>query len=422
MLVLGAGAGADVLQAHYHGARQIDAVELNPQVVDLVRRRFADYAGGIYSAGVDPATPDRACACGRGARLRGGQQATLRPHPCGAARFVQRVLGRPARAVGELPLHGEALQDDLQHLEPGGLLAITRWVRLPPRDALKLFAAAVVALERSGVADPASRLALVRSWQTSTLLVKNGAFSSEDIAAIKAFCTERSFDVAFYPGMKPQEANRYNVVAPPDLFDGATALLGPGRDEFLQQLQVPHRPGHRRQAALLPLLQVALAARAAVAEGARRPAAARMGISGARGHAGPGGACKPAVDRRCPRPGSRWVGARRRDSLPPARSQPPRPRLLCGDRLRLHVHRDRVHPEVRAVPEPPALRGGSRAVRVSAVRRNRQRRLQALARRQRAGAAARGGGGGGSDRTVSGALPRPASLAVPARGCAAGLR
>jgi hypothetical protein len=128
----------------------------------------------------------------------------------------------------------QALRDDLRHLEPGGLLAITRWVALPPRDALKLFAAAVAALESSGVADPASRLALVRSWQTSTLLVKNGAFSSEDITAIKAFCAERSFDVAFYPGMKPEEANRHNVVAPPDVFDGATALLGPGRDEFLR--------------------------------------------------------------------------------------------------------------------------------------------------------------------------------------------
>ena len=49
---------------------------------------------------------------------------------------------------------------------------------------------------------PASRLALVRSWQTSTLLVKNGAFSGADIVAIKAFCAERSFDVAFYPGMQ----------------------------------------------------------------------------------------------------------------------------------------------------------------------------------------------------------------------------
>ena len=136
----------------------------------------------------------------------------------------------------------EAVQDDLRHLQPGGLLAITRWVTLPPRDALKLFGAAVLALQRSGVSDPASQLALVRSWKTSTLLVRNGAFGSEDIAAIKAFCVARSFDLAFYPGMKPQEANRYNVVAAPDLFDGATALLGPGRDEFLQNYKFDIAP------------------------------------------------------------------------------------------------------------------------------------------------------------------------------------
>jgi hypothetical protein len=75
----------------------------------------------------------------------------------------------------------------------------------------------------------------VRSWKTSTLVVKNAApFDAEEIAAIRAFCTARSFDLAFYPGMRPEEANRYNVVEPPDLFDGATALLGPGRDAFMR--------------------------------------------------------------------------------------------------------------------------------------------------------------------------------------------
>ena len=34
--------------------------------------------------------------------------------------------------------------------------------------------------------------------------------------------------------MRPEEANRYSVVERPDLFDAATALLGPGRDEFLR--------------------------------------------------------------------------------------------------------------------------------------------------------------------------------------------
>jgi len=235
VLVLGAGAGADVLQARYHGARQIDAVELNPQVVDLVRRRFADYAGGIYADGDDSGLPGSARL--HVAEARGFVTASQQRYDLIHVALLDSFSASSAGlyALSENYLYTvQALQDDLRHLEPGGLLSITRWVALPPRDALKLFAAAVVALERSGVADPASRLALVRSWQTSTLLVKNGAFSGEDIAAIKAFCTERSFDLAFYPGMQPQEANRYNVVAPPDLFAGATALLGPGRNEFLQ--------------------------------------------------------------------------------------------------------------------------------------------------------------------------------------------
>ncbi|WP_332778320.1 spermidine synthase [Polaromonas sp.] len=227
VLVLGAGAGADVLQAHYHDARQIDAVELNPQVVDLVRRRFADYAGGIY----------RQTARVHVAEARGFVAASKERYDLIHVALLDSFSASSAGlyALSENYLYTvEALQDDLRHLQPGGLLAITRWVTLPPRDALKLFAAAVVALERSGVADPGSRLALVRSWKTSTLLVKNGAFGGADIAAIKAFCAERSFDLAFYPGMRPQEANRYNVVERPDLFDGAAALLSPGREAFLQ--------------------------------------------------------------------------------------------------------------------------------------------------------------------------------------------
>ena len=48
VLVLGAGGGADVLQALYHHALRIDAVELNPQMVDLVHREFGQFTGHIY--------------------------------------------------------------------------------------------------------------------------------------------------------------------------------------------------------------------------------------------------------------------------------------------------------------------------------------------------------------------------------------
>ncbi|UUZ75668.1 hypothetical protein LP414_28910 [Polaromonas sp. P1(28)-13] len=311
----------------------------------------------------------------------------------------------------------EAVQDDLRHLQPGGLLAITRWVTLPPRDALKLFAAAVVALERSGVADPGSRLAMIRSWKTSTLLVKNGAFSDADIAAIKAFCVARSFDLAFYPGMRPEEANRYNVVERPDLFDGAAALLSPGREAFLQGYKFHIAPAtddkphffhffkwrslpellSLKEQGGLPLLEWGYPVLVATLVQAVVASLLLIGLPLA------------------------WVArGRRSEEQQPAtrRVAGPRPRLLSGDRFRLHVHRDCVHPEVRSVSEPPALCGRGRAVRVSAVRWNRQPRFQALGRKHQGHAAP--GGGGGRYLPVSGALPGPASLALPTLDGAAG--
>ncbi len=44
-------------------------------------------------------------------------------------------------AVGENYLYTrQAFEVFLHHLRPGGLLAVTRWARMPPRDELKLFA------------------------------------------------------------------------------------------------------------------------------------------------------------------------------------------------------------------------------------------------------------------------------------------
>jgi spermidine synthase len=50
VLVLGAGAGSDVLQALYHRVRSVDAVELNPQIVELVQERYRTFSGRPYSA------------------------------------------------------------------------------------------------------------------------------------------------------------------------------------------------------------------------------------------------------------------------------------------------------------------------------------------------------------------------------------
>jgi SAM-dependent methyltransferase len=235
VLVLGAGTGADVLQAHYHDASAIDAVELNPQVVELLRGRYAAYSGGLYTR----------IARVHVAEARGFVAASNEHYDLIEVALLDSFSASSAGqyALSENYLYTvEALQDALRHLQPGGLLAITRWVTLPPRGAFKLLAAAALALQRSGVAEPASSLALVHGWQTSTLLVRNGAFDEADIAAIKAFCDRRSFDLAFYRGMPPREANRFNLVAPPTLYKGAQALLGADREAFQRSYKFAIEP------------------------------------------------------------------------------------------------------------------------------------------------------------------------------------
>src|SRR5215831_11183989 len=229
-LVLGAGGGADVLQALYHRASRIDAVELNPQMVDLVSREFSEFTGHIYGRSEVSLHVAEARSFVAGSRRHWDliQLALLDSYAASAAGVL---------ALSESPIYTiEALQAYLDHLNPDGIVAITRWVGNPPRDTVKLFATAIAALEAdvgTGETDPGERLALLYGWNTATLLVKNGRFTRDEITTLRSFAAERQFDVAWYPGMRDDEANHYNRLAKPTLYDAAVALLGPGRSAFL---------------------------------------------------------------------------------------------------------------------------------------------------------------------------------------------
>jgi spermidine synthase len=227
VLVLGAGGGADVLQARYHGAERITAVEMNAQLLDFVRDEYAAFSGDIYRDDrVDVRIAEARDFVARVRRHYDVIQMT------GVDAFGATASG--LHALNENYLYTvEALQAYLDRLKPGGLLSITRWVDLPPRDGIKLFATAVTALEGRGIEDPGLRLAWVRNWSSNTLIIKNGVLSDKQIDALRAFAADRQFDLAYYPGMSRDEANRYNILSAPQFFDAATALLGPRRENFL---------------------------------------------------------------------------------------------------------------------------------------------------------------------------------------------
>ena len=240
-LILGAGGGADVLQALYHRAENIDAVELNPQFARLVTTDYADFAGHLYQ------TP--------GVTLHIAEARSFAAGSPGDYDLIQVSLldSFSASASGQYALSEnhlyttEALAEFLKQLAQHGFLSITRWIKLPPRDTLKLFATSVAALRSSGVNDPGQQLILIRGWQTSTLLVKNGAVNAQDIERVKAFCAARSFDAVWYPGITRDESNRYNRLRDAWFHDAAQALLGEQREGFLDDYKFNLRPSSDNQ-------------------------------------------------------------------------------------------------------------------------------------------------------------------------------
>ncbi len=112
MLIIGAAGGNEIQASLFYGAGQIDAVELNPVTVSLLRGEFADYAGNITRA------PERQLRPGRRANVPRPQRRRVRHHLVRRARQLRRVQRRHVgrvRAVGELPLHRG---DDRERVRP----------------------------------------------------------------------------------------------------------------------------------------------------------------------------------------------------------------------------------------------------------------------------------------------------------------
>ena len=239
VLVLGAGGGGDVLSALYHGAASVDAVELNPQILELVAKEYSDFAGHIYAP--DSPYPVQVHV----AEARGFVRSTAKRYDLIQIALLDSVSASAAgtHALSESYLYTvESITDLYQHLAPGGIISITRWLKTPPRDMIRLFATTVEALEQIAGTDSAQQLAMIRGWRTGTLLIKKGTFHAANRAKIQQFCRERSFDVAYSPQMSEAEANRYNQLTEPIYFRAAQAILSNGRKQFYDGYPFDVRP------------------------------------------------------------------------------------------------------------------------------------------------------------------------------------
>jgi hypothetical protein len=227
LLIIGPGGGAPLSLAQLNAVENIDAVAANRQMVELIQSRLVQKGGSVY-------------------RLPGVR--TYFESPRG---YLQRTKGRydlillpllDSAGTGGAGLQAaqenylftvQSLRGFIRHLTEKGLVCITVGAKTPPRDGLRIFNTAITALQQEGLA-PAGRLALIRSWETVTLVAQKTPWTENQLKRIHDFCDRRGFDVCYLPGLRPEAVNRFHVLSRPFYYEGAQELLGMHRQHYIE--------------------------------------------------------------------------------------------------------------------------------------------------------------------------------------------
>jgi len=226
VLVVGVGGGADIHQAILKKAGSVTALEMNDAVIGALRGPLRERSGTIASVlGVVILNRE----------ARNYLATTVRTYDLIQMSLVDAFgfAGAGLRAGQESYLFTvEAFEEMVRRLKPGGVISVTRWAEVPPRDALKIVDAMAQALERAG-ADPAANIVMIRNWATVTILCFRNPPAPTALSAIRRFCAERSFDVCRMPDSTASGTSLHHRLDRPWYEEGSEALLGDGRNEYI---------------------------------------------------------------------------------------------------------------------------------------------------------------------------------------------
>lgn len=226
VFIIGLGGGIPLERAYINKAKSITTSEENPHIPHLLKDSFQDYNNNFFNMDNIHIFRDT------GRNLLGIQN---RMYDI----IEYSELDSPSSSIGgiyatdtDYTLTIQAFQEYINHLNDEGLFSATVRLNYPPRNLLKLLSIARASLEGPGI-NPLQRVVVIRSWSTGTLLLKKTPFTIKEISKIKSFCERNFFDLVYYPGMKKEEANRFNVMED-DLFYENTQLLFNNPDPLMK--------------------------------------------------------------------------------------------------------------------------------------------------------------------------------------------
>ena len=229
-ILIGPGGGLDVVQARAGGVRDLLAVELNAASIDMVRD-LGEYAGNVYGLAADTLIDE-----GRSALRRSGELFDVI--------FLSQVVAQAAEArayaLSENRVHTvEAFGDYLDHLSPGGVVALKLYDELTLTRALTT---ALTALAERGADDREAAHHLLALLDTRVeppipLLAVYEAPLSRDEAVWRARkAEEHGLALLFVPGLiaaPPLDALVEGEASVEDVITAVgTADVRPARDDW----------------------------------------------------------------------------------------------------------------------------------------------------------------------------------------------
>src|SRR2546427_9855184 len=162
VLVIGVGGGRDILTSLAFGQHHVTGVEINPDIMGLLTRRFGEYSGSLGNNPVVSLVHDEARSyVARSPERYGIIQASLID--------TWAATSAGAYVLTENGLYTkEAWLTFLNHLTPDGILTMSRWYQeAQPAETLRLASLAKAALLELGIEDPRRHIMIVRKQGSS---------------------------------------------------------------------------------------------------------------------------------------------------------------------------------------------------------------------------------------------------------------
>ncbi|MDD5614337.1 MAG: class I SAM-dependent methyltransferase, partial [Candidatus Omnitrophica bacterium] len=204
ILVIGSGGGRDILSALVFSQKHVLGIEVNKDINAAVNGVFGEFTGHLDRNPKVEFIVDEA------------RSFIARTHKKFDIIQLSLVDTWAATNAGAFILSENALYTSeawrifLNHLNPQGILTVSRWyLKENPLEMYRIASLAYEALLKNGTIEPKEQIIIARRMRekqntkhpdgVGTILIKNGPFLKEEVAMIKGLAEKMHFEIVFDP-------------------------------------------------------------------------------------------------------------------------------------------------------------------------------------------------------------------------------